>query len=74
MSDGTRRYRVTGMHCASCGLLVDDELEDLPGVRRSETDTSAGTVVPVVDAGGAPSDGEVLAAVELLGYRAERLG
>lgn len=62
MSATTRRYRVTGMQCASCGLLVDDELEDLPGVRRSETDSSAGTVVLVV------------AAVEVLGYRAERLG
>ncbi len=74
MSATTRRYRVTGMHCASCGLLVDDELEDLPGVRRSETDTSAGTVVLVVEDAGAPSDSEVVAAVEVLGYRAERLG
>ncbi len=74
MSATTRRYRVTGMHCASCGLLVDDELEDLPGVRRSETGSSAGTVVLVVEDAGAPSDSEVVATVEVLGYRAERLG
>jgi copper chaperone CopZ len=25
------------MHCASCGLLIDDTLEDLPGVIRAQT-------------------------------------
>lgn len=29
---------VTGMHCASCGLLIDEALEDLPGVVSSSTD------------------------------------
>lgn len=29
---------VTGMHCASCGLLIDDTVEELPGVIRSSTD------------------------------------
>lgn len=29
---------VTGMHCASCGLLIDDTLEELPGVVSSSTD------------------------------------
>lgn len=29
---------VVGMHCASCGLLIDEAIEDLPGVTRAETD------------------------------------
>lgn len=29
---------VTGMHCASCGLLIDETLEELPGVISSSTD------------------------------------
>jgi copper chaperone len=29
---------VTGMHCASCGLLIDEALEELPGVVSSSTD------------------------------------
>jgi Cu+-exporting ATPase len=33
----TYTFTVTGMHCASCGLLIDDTLEDLPGVIRSTT-------------------------------------
>lgn len=26
-----------GMHCASCGILIDETLEDLPGVVSSST-------------------------------------
>lgn len=29
---------ITGMHCASCGLLIDETLEELPGVISSSTD------------------------------------
>jgi copper chaperone len=28
---------IAGMHCASCGMLIDEALEDLPGVLRSAT-------------------------------------
>jgi copper chaperone len=34
--------QVDGMHCASCGLLIDDTLEDLPGVTRAQTGMRAG--------------------------------
>lgn len=30
-------FTITGMHCASCGLLIDDAIEDLPGVTTSTT-------------------------------------
>jgi len=29
---------VTGMHCTSCSLLIDETLEELPGVVSSSTD------------------------------------
>ena len=29
--------RVSGMTCTSCGMLIDEALEDLPGVRRAAT-------------------------------------
>jgi copper chaperone len=28
---------IDGMHCASCALLIDEELEDLPGVSQAKT-------------------------------------
>ena len=29
---------VTGMHCASCSILIDETLEELPGVVSASTD------------------------------------
>lgn len=37
--------RIAGMHCASCGMLIDEALEDLPGVRRSTTKLRKATTV-----------------------------
>lgn len=38
----TRTFTVEGMHCASCGMLIDDALEDLDGVTSSATSLRAG--------------------------------
>jgi len=36
---------IEGMHCAGCGLLIDDELEDVAGVRSASTDVRKGRSV-----------------------------
>lgn len=60
---------VTGMHCSSCGMLIDEAVEDLPGVRSSRTDMHAARTTVVLDGSGAtPSD--VVAAIEAEGYTA----
>ncbi len=60
---------VVGMHCGSCGLLIDDALEDVPGVRSARTDVRTGR--SVVDLDDTDVDPAVLiAAVERAGYRA----
>ena len=63
------RFSVAGMHCASCGLLVDETIEELPGVKRSHTDVrrATSTVVADPDVVGAM---DIIAAIELLGYTA----
>ena len=66
----TRRYRITGMHCASCGLLVDDTLEDIPGIASSSTDVRASRAVVDLQPGAALSDDTILAAITGLGYEA----
>ena len=58
------------MHCASCGLLVDDALEDLPGVVSSTTDIRTGSAEVIVDPGAALADDAVVATITGLGYRA----
>lgn len=66
MSTRTVTVEITGMHCASCGILVDDCLEDVDGVVTSETSTRTGLCVAVVD--DSVADADVLAAVVEAGY------
>lgn len=65
----TMAFRVDGMHCASCGMLVDETLEDLPGVRRAETSVKAGRTVVALDPAVVGAD-EVIAAIAEAGYQA----
>ena len=64
----TRRYRITGMHCASCGLLVDDTLEDIPGIASSSIDARSGIAVIDVEPGSVIGDAAGVAAITSLGY------
>ncbi|MDH6244029.1 heavy metal-associated domain-containing protein [Mycobacterium sp. OTB74] len=43
-------FDVTGMHCASCSLLIDDTLEDLPGVSSTHTVVKTGECTVQLDA------------------------
>jgi copper chaperone len=65
----TYTLRVEGMHCASCGLLIDDTVEDLPGVLRAQTSLREGRTTVWVDPGQCGLD-QILAAVAEAGYTA----
>lgn len=44
------KLTVSGMHCSSCALSIDNALEDIPGVLESHTNYAKGeTVVRVND-------------------------
>jgi copper chaperone len=69
MGTTTYTFRVEGMHCASCGMLIDETLEDLDGVTASTT--SFRTAVATVEADPArcgPDD--LVAAIVKAGYTA----
>jgi copper chaperone CopZ len=72
MSDGdVLVVAVGGMHCASCGLLIDEVVEELPGVASAATDVRAGrTVVRPAADGPGPDQAMVLDAIRNLGYSA----
>jgi copper chaperone len=60
---------VTGMHCSSCGILIDETLEDLPGVASASTDLRRGTTAVEYDP--AQTSLEVITAeIAKLGYTA----
>ena len=72
MSTRTVTVEITGMHCASCGILVDDCMEDVDGVVTAQTDPRSGRCVAVV--ADTVSDAEVLAAVVEAGYTGTIVG
>ena len=72
MSTTTYQFAVTGMHCASCGMLIDDTLEDLDGVTRAQTSVKTGRTSVQADPDRCqPAD--VIAAIAQAGYTATPL-
>lgn len=39
----TTTLAIEGMHCTSCAMTIDEELEDLPGVKRAKTSYAKAT-------------------------------
>jgi copper chaperone CopZ len=72
MGNRTVTIEIAGMHCASCGILVDDCMEDVDGVVSSQTDLRSGRCVAVVS--DTVSDDAVLGAVAEAGYVGTVLG
>ena len=69
MTTATYTFTVAGMHCASCGMLIDDSIEELPGVRRAQTSVKAGRTV--VDAEPTQvNPATIIAAIMSAGYQA----
>ena len=66
----TMVFAVDGMHCASCGLLIDDIVEDLPGVASSATDVRAGRTTVTVADGAAIDPVGITEAISEAGYAA----
>jgi copper chaperone len=68
----THAFRIGGMHCGSCALLIDDALADLPGVRSTRTTVRQRlTTVELDVTQSSPTD--VVQTIEGLGYHATPL-
>lgn len=65
-------FEIDGMHCGSCGLLIDDALEELADVTASTTNLrTRTTTVQTTDADTDPQ--EIITAIAELGYHARHL-
>ncbi|WP_327387904.1 heavy metal transporter [Streptomyces sp. NBC_01207] len=64
---------IEGMHRTSSGLLIDDELEDLPGDRSATRDTRTGRSTVRLDEGAHADVATLVAAVEGAGDHTARL-
>lgn len=66
-----RRYSVTGMSCSHCENAIREEVGQLPGVTNLQVSSSTG-LLEVTLAEPAPTDEQMLAAVDEAGYDATR--
>lgn len=66
------QFNVAGMHCGTCGLTIDEALEEIEGVERAHTSFKSGsTAVTLLD--GAVVErvtNEVMKAIGSVGYTA----
>lgn len=66
----TARLRTTGLHCQSCSMLVQMELEELDGVETAVADFGTGMTEVVYDPDTVSVD-SLVNAVVAAGYGAE---
>ncbi len=62
-------FAITGMHCTSCALNIDGELEDADGVQESRTDYASQKTTVEFDAEKIAQE-QILAIIASLGYTA----
>jgi copper chaperone CopZ len=65
----TLTLHIEGMHCASCGLVIDEQLDDLEGVLSSRTSVRKGISTVVFDADRC-SPTKITEAIASAGYQA----
>lgn len=70
MSSVTGRFKTTGMHCPSCSMVIQMDLNDLPGVTSASADHRTGMTEVVYD-DSLVTPGQVVAAITKAGYGAE---
>jgi Cu+-exporting ATPase len=68
----THVFQVEGMHCGSCALLIDDVVQDLPGVHDTQTSVTQHRTTVELDISRGSAD-DVITAITELGYRAAML-
>lgn len=69
MSKTTRRFKIQGMHCTSCAMTIDWEIEDVEGVENVTTSYAKAVTSVTYDAA-AVDESAILAAIKRAGFEA----
>lgn len=70
MSSETKTLlKIDGMHCASCAINIDFELEDITGVKQAKTHYAKGHCEVIYNAQECNCD-QIIATIAKLGYKA----
>jgi copper chaperone CopZ len=67
-----KTYRVEGMHCSNCPMIVESIEDDLPGIKQVSASYQKGQMLVEFDET-LVSEEEILSAVEKKGYHAEKM-
>ncbi len=65
-----QKLKIIGMHCTSCALNIDWDLEDVPGVKSAKTSYSSQECTVEFD-NGAVAIEQIIQTVQKTGYQAE---
>lgn len=65
------KLKISGMHCASCAMTIDEELEELDGVTEAKTSYRKQVTKVTFDEGRVDVDA-IATVVQKLGYQASR--
>lgn len=66
----SKTFTISGMHCTSCAMNIDGELEDLPGVSESTTNY-AKAVTKVTFDSKKVDESTLVKTIEGLGYQVQ---
>lgn len=64
-----KKLKITDMHCSSCALTIDMDLEDLEGVSKCQTSYAKGETEVEIDPNKV-SDEQIIQTIKQLGYTA----
>ena len=64
-----KKFKIVGMHCTSCAMNVDGELEDTEGVKSASTNFAKGMVEVEYDSTKL-SDKDIIKSIKTAGYSA----
>jgi len=67
-----KTYRVEGMHCSNCPMIVESIEDDLPGIKQVSASYQKGQMVVEFDES-LVTEAEIFSAVEKKGYHAENM-
>jgi copper chaperone len=65
-----KKFIITGMHCTSCALLIDGDLEDMDGVISSSTSYARAETIVEFDEGKVTYE-KILEIIKKNGYDAQ---
>ncbi len=63
-----KKFKIEGMHCTSCAITIDMDLEDLDGVEKVQTSYAKAETEVVFDEGKV-SEEKIIETITKLGYK-----